>query len=51
MLDARRTPFTGLIAPLLLVNAAVLALCGALYLGLAAPIKSNTLEGESRRLR
>jgi PAS domain S-box-containing protein len=50
MLDARRTPFTGLIAPLLLVNAAVLALCGALYLGLAAPIKSNTLEGESRRL-
>ena len=50
MLTARRTSLASLILPLVLANAVALAFCVALYFGLAAPIKSNNLETEGRRL-
>jgi PAS domain S-box-containing protein len=50
MFAAQRISFAKLLLPLALANGVVLALCLALYLGLAAPIKSNNLDAESRRL-
>ena len=50
MLVPQRISRTKLLAPLLLANAVVLALCVALYLGLAIPIKTTNLDTEGRRL-
>lgn len=50
MFSARQASFAQGLLPLVVANGIVLALCAALYLGLAAPIKSNNLETEGRRL-
>jgi PAS domain S-box-containing protein len=50
MLIMRRTSLASIVLTVLLADAIVLALCGALYFSLAAPIKSNNLEAEGRRL-
>ena len=50
MFTLRRTSLANVLVSLVLANAVVLALCAALYFGLVAPIKSNNLEGEGRRL-
>jgi PAS domain S-box-containing protein len=50
MFTEQRHSLKNLLLPLVAANAVALALCAALYLGLAAPIKSNNLETEGRRL-
>ncbi len=50
MFFMRRTPLASILLPILLADAIVLALCGALYFGLAIPIKTSNLETEGRRL-
>ncbi|HEX4141030.1 MAG TPA: PAS domain S-box protein [Candidatus Methylacidiphilales bacterium] len=50
MFSLRRTSLANVLLPILLADAVVLAFCAALYFGLAAPIKSNNLETEGRRL-
>jgi len=50
MLIMRRTSLASVLLTVLLADAIVLALCAALYFSLAAPIKSNNLEAEGRRL-
>jgi PAS domain S-box-containing protein len=50
MVIMRRTSLASVLLTVLLADAIVLALCVALYFSLAAPIKSNNLEAEGRRL-
>jgi PAS domain S-box-containing protein len=50
MLIMRRIPLARVLLTVLLADAIVLVLCVALYFSLAAPIKSNNLEAEGRRL-
>ena len=50
MVIMRRNSLASVLLTVLLADAIVLALCVALYFSLAAPIKSNNLEAEGRRL-
>ena len=50
MFNVRRASLGNVLLPVLVANAIVIALCVALYFGLAAPIKSSNLETEGRRL-
>ena len=50
MFTPLRISWAKLVLPLVVANAVVLALCGALYVGLAAPIKSSNFQNDAWRL-